>query len=137
MKKLYNCLYCGKENKVVVSQANKYCNNTCQAEYQSIKKYEAWKRGEGTIGKSCLKTNLKKEFGDNCKVCGLDSWMGKPINLEVDHIDGDPYNNTPENLRLICPNCHSQTHSFKGRNKGNGRGSKTGWLIENQSAGIV
>ena len=70
-------------------------------------------------------------------MCGIDSWMGQPINLEVDHIDGDPYNNTPDNLRLICPNCHSQTHSFKGRNKGKGRGSKTGWLIENQSAGIV
>ena len=72
---------------------------SCQKTHQSILKYEAWKRGEGTIGKGCLKTNLKREFGDNCSVCGIDSWLGMPINLEVDHTDGDPYNNIPENLR--------------------------------------
>jgi 5-methylcytosine-specific restriction endonuclease McrA len=37
--------------------------------------------------------------------------------LECDHIDGVPTNHNPSNLRLICPNCHSQTNTFKGRNK--------------------
>jgi Zn finger protein HypA/HybF involved in hydrogenase expression len=132
IKNITKCLHCGKVEEKQ-NTAGKYCSNSCQKNHQSIMKYEAWKRGEGTIGKGCLKTNLKREFGDNCSVCGIDSWMSMPINLEVDHEDGDPYNNIPENLRLICPNCHSQTPSFKGRNKGKGRGTNKGWLLENQS----
>ena len=43
------------------------------------------------------------------------------ITLEVDHIDGDYLNNNVDNLRAICPNCHSQTKTFKNKNKGKGR----------------
>ena len=48
-----------------------------------------------------------------CAVCGVgDSWLGRSLVLHVDHIDGDPYNNLRENLRLMCPNCHSQTPTY-------------------------
>lgn len=60
--------------------------------------------------------------GYRCSVCNLDEWQGKKIGLEVDHIDGRHYNNTINNLRFMCPNCHSQTDTYKNRNKGNGRG---------------
>jgi 5-methylcytosine-specific restriction endonuclease McrA len=50
--------------------------------------------------------------------CGVDTWLGKPITLHLDHIDGDNTNNRIENLRLLCPNCHSQTSTYCGRNKG-------------------
>lgn len=43
------------------------------------------------------------------------------VPLEVDHIDGDFRNNKIENLRLLCPNCHSLTSTFKNLNKGKGR----------------
>lgn len=43
------------------------------------------------------------------------------IPLEVEHIDGDPYNTTPDNVTLLCPNCHSLTPTYKGANKGRGR----------------
>lgn len=44
-----------------------------------------------------------------CEDCGLtDQWNGKPIGLEIDHKDGKFWNDTPENLRFLCPNCHSQ-----------------------------
>jgi len=132
IKNITECLCCGKVEEKF-NTAGKYCSNACQQTHQSLIKYETWKRGEGSIGKGSLKRNLKREFGDNCSVCRIDSWMDRPINLEIDHIDGDPFNNVPENLRLICPNCHSQTPSFKGRNKGNGRSTKKGWLLENQS----
>jgi len=56
-----------------------------------------------------------------CSVCNYSEWNGKKIPLEVDHINGKPYDNDEANVRLICPNCHAQTPTFKARNKGHGR----------------
>ncbi|KOT94182.1 MULTISPECIES: HNH endonuclease signature motif containing protein [Streptomyces] len=54
-----------------------------------------------------------------CALCDNDGiWHGRPIPLEVDHIDGDWRNNRVENLRLLCPNCHSVTDTYRGRGKG-------------------
>lgn len=47
-----------------------------------------------------------------CSICGIDSWNGKKISLQMDHINGISYDNRLENLRLVCPNCHSQTETF-------------------------
>jgi 5-methylcytosine-specific restriction endonuclease McrA len=47
-----------------------------------------------------------------CSICNLDSWLGKPINLHLDHIDGNKSNEVRSNLRMICPNCHSQTETY-------------------------
>lgn len=51
------------------------------------------------------------------KDCGLTEWKGKPISLQLDHINGDKIDHRLENLRLLCPNCHSQTETFAGKNK--------------------
>ncbi|MFJ4864976.1 MULTISPECIES: HNH endonuclease [unclassified Streptomyces] len=57
-----------------------------------------------------------------CRLCGVEAvWQGRPLPLEVDHIDGDWRNNRPENLRLLCPNCHSATDTYRGRAKGRRR----------------
>jgi hypothetical protein len=56
-----------------------------------------------------------------CSACLRAEWQGKPIPLQADHIDGNSDNNTENNLRLICPNCHAQTSTFAGRNRGRGR----------------
>ncbi|MGW0393934.1 HNH endonuclease [Streptomyces sp. NPDC003042] len=56
---------------------------------------------------------------NTCQMCGIPAaWQGYPLPLEVDHIDGNWRNNLPENLRLLCPNCHSTTDSYRGRAKG-------------------
>lgn len=57
-----------------------------------------------------------------CSLCGLEpSWRGQPLTLEIDHEDGDWLNNLPENLRYLCPNCHSQ--QVTNRPWKNGRGA--------------
>lgn len=58
-----------------------------------------------------------------CEHCGLSEWMGSPIPLELDHIDGDHYNNELSNLRILCPNCHALTPTHSGRNKGKNLGN--------------
>lgn len=54
--------------------------------------------------------------GRKCENCGLEEWMGSPISLEVHHKDGDELNSVLENLQLLCPNCHSMTDTYKGKN---------------------
>lgn len=51
-----------------------------------------------------------------CEICGIETWQEKPITLEIHHINGDHYDNRLENLQILCPNCHSQTNNFRGRN---------------------
>ena len=52
-----------------------------------------------------------------CECCGITEWNGHPAPIELDHIDGNRYNNTIENLRILCPNCHAQTDTYRGKNK--------------------
>ncbi|MFD0225223.1 HNH endonuclease signature motif containing protein [Streptomyces hirsutus] len=56
---------------------------------------------------------------EQCTLCGTGSvWRGRSLPLEVDHVDGDWRNNRIENLRFLCPNCHSTTDNYRGRGKG-------------------
>lgn len=53
-----------------------------------------------------------------CTSCGLTEWLAQPIPLELDHINGDRFDHRLENLRLLCPNCHALTATYRGKNKG-------------------
>lgn len=55
-----------------------------------------------------------------CEVCGLTTWNGDKISLELNHINGDRSDHRIENLQVLCPNCHAQTDTYRGRNWGNG-----------------
>ena len=61
-----------------------------------------------------LKEGFKEAY---CERCLLAVWQGQPIALELEHIDGNYLNNTLENLKILCPNCHAQTSTYRGKNK--------------------
>ena len=52
-----------------------------------------------------------------CQNCGIIEWFGQPLSLHLDHINGINNDHRIENLRFLCPNCHSQTETYAGRNK--------------------
>lgn len=69
------------------------------------------------LGSHKLKIKLLKNnlISYECSECKLDSWNNKPLSLQLDHIDGNRFNNNLTNLRLLCPNCHSQTETFSNK----------------------
>ncbi|AWK08853.1 HNH endonuclease signature motif containing protein [Streptomyces spongiicola] len=61
---------------------------------------------------------LEWGMSERCALCGMEPvWHGRRLPLEIDHIDGDWRNNRAENLRFLCPNCHSTTDTYRGRAK--------------------
>lgn len=66
-----------------------------------------------------LRIRLIKEgvFQPRCNNCGGTHWMGQDIPLELEHKDGNHHNNSLDNLELLCPNCHAQTSTYRGKNK--------------------
>ena len=82
---------------------------------------QAWSKGERLKDWSdytrvkAIKPHLIKERGHMCEDCKRSDWMGQQIVLEVHHIDGDRTHNQPENLQLLCPNCHALTDNWRNK----------------------
>lgn len=66
------------------------------------------------LRKRLLKEGIKE---NKCEECGITCYNNKPIIMHLDHIDGNNRNHNLKNLRLLCPNCHSQTDTWCGKNK--------------------
>lgn len=68
--------------------------------------------------RSHLKTRLVKAGlkANQCEECGIAEWQGKPLSMQLHHVNGDGSDNRLENIILLCANCHSQTDTYGGRN---------------------
>lgn len=110
-------------------------NSTGGGSYQNIQKLiqeleldishfkgQGWSKGIYTDLPK-LRTSYKRreymirKYGYACKECGISEWRGNELTLELDHTDGNRNNNLEENLRILCPNCHSQTPTFKNKRR--------------------
>lgn len=123
--KKWFCKNCNKEHigTVADSKTKKFCNHQCQSAMKLNNSLEKFKQGK-ISHRNTIKKCLIKIHGYKCSICSLDHWQGYRLSLELDHVDGNAGNNMPDNLRLVCPNCHSITPTWKGRNKGLGRASR-------------
>jgi hypothetical protein len=68
----------------------------------------------GSLRRLLLDAGVKRE---ECERCGIDEWRGRPLTIALHHVNGDPRDNRVENIRFLCPNCHSQTENYGGRNR--------------------
>ena len=126
---IFNCLYCGKENKAKgVQYTNKYCNNQCQANHTKEKWFEKNQPlfEDGALkSRAAIKRFVSIRDGYHCSICNQQpEHNNKSLIMILDHIDGNASNNKPENFRLVCPNCDTQLPTYKSKNYGNGRATK-------------
>lgn len=118
------CLGCGCTLKK--KSGKKFCSSECFNDVRYKNWIEAWKcgeekgySGEGFYVAAPLRRYLKEKFGNKCCKCHwnqINPVTGN-VPVQINHIDGNPANNTEENLELICPNCHSLTPNYMALNK--------------------
>jgi len=124
---------CGNEIK---RGATKYCSIRCQHLYHFSSRSEMLRRGEYVTLTSTrfIKRFLIEQRGERCERCGWSERHGITgrVPIEVEHIDGNWQNNLPENLQLLCPNCHSLTPTYRALNRGRGRPFRLGGRGDNE-----
>jgi hypothetical protein len=114
------CIHCGLINV----RANRvYCSNPCQEAYMwaEHKKQMLSSGVDNSSANRHAKKYLIELHSGKCQICLEDTWCNAPMPLVLDHINGNPYDNSVANLRVICHNCDAQTPTFAGKNRGNGR----------------
>ena len=129
------------------SRNNKFCSSSCSAIFNNKQRSKTYDKINININRYSKLSILKRQYlktsseitakiptfdelsweakrkivileqQNKCSRCGIDDWLGKQLSLEVDHIDGDRSNNKRDNLEALCPNCHSLTPTFRGKNR--------------------
>lgn len=138
-KQKYNAKFCSSSCSATYNNQTRKCKpyrrvrsikclNCGEVKYTTNRVYCSRECLKGVARKSILKGECKnyrlmKKYlfetrGENCERCRLGSeWNGEKLTLQLDHIDGNSDNNKLENLRILCPNCHTQTHTYGSKNR--------------------
>lgn len=120
-----SCKICSKK----ITSARSYCD-ACWQDNSAKSKYKIsswlskdWRGGTDSGLSQIVRKYLLEKSNYSCSKCGFNINHpddGRTI-LEINHIDGDGLNHSPENLEVVCPNCHALTSNYRARNMGNGR----------------
>jgi len=106
------CKNCETEFDYMPSQQGGiYCSNRCQQDFKVKQRFI-----EGTTWRYSMRNYIIRERGEKCEECGITDWNGKSLSFHIDHINGNRTDNRKENLKIMCPNCHSQTETFGTKN---------------------
>ncbi len=120
-----DCIHCGK-----LTTNSKFCSQTCLSDHNwkiTCEKIESngallpTKDINYGYTPTIARRYLKEKRGDRCSICFLEEWTGQPIPLVLDHINGNPFDHSLENIRLVCGNCNMTLPTYTGRNFGKGR----------------
>jgi 5-methylcytosine-specific restriction endonuclease McrA len=115
-----------------------YCNHSCAASFNNlgvcrtiskikenkVVKNKEYYRNKFRLGEVLDPATVRKyikEIYSSCCKCNISEWNGIALTLEIHHKDGNSSNNKPDNLEILCPNCHTQTDNHRSKNIGNGR----------------
>jgi len=123
-KKNDKCVYCNND----IKRGKKFCNTSCQRRYRWNEKVKIIEETQEvkiskieSVNRRYAKKYLIEKRGHKCSICNNTDWLGEPIPLVIDHIDGNSENNELSNFRLVCGNCNMKLPTFAGKNRGNGR----------------
>jgi hypothetical protein len=100
----------------------KYCGKECFENHKKLIRLKRFLNGDGNFTQGTIKKCLIELHGLKCSVCGITEWNNQVVPLVADHINGNPLDHDPKNLRLVCGNCNMQLPTFAGRNVGKGGG---------------
>ena len=115
------CLNCGNDTK------RTFCCTECCIEHNwTIKIKKANESGRTTGNQTASKKLLLRMRGNQCEICKIKEWMGQPVPLVLDHINGKCKDWRLDNLRLVCGNCDMQLPTYKSKNKNSQRKSRKG-----------
>lgn len=127
-KRPFELVKCRNCDSSIDKRTNTYCNSKCFGEYKNKQLIQKWINDPLSVYTadglpSSIREYLIKQANYTCSECPWDKFhptTGKSL-LHIDHINGDAMDNRPENLRVVCPNCHSLSLYSGSLNAGNGK----------------